>query len=99
MKRVVKGFFSNQSKNSSSYKFGFLKSILDNLYNVDSELVLTFDQLFGKFTEIYWNLILKYHIKIINNLEDKSEFLFEVQKSNPACLLLYIPMILAIIFV
>ena len=55
--------FSSQSKNSSSYKFGFLKSILDNLYNVDADLKLTFDQLFSKFAEIYWNLILKYHIK------------------------------------
>ncbi len=54
--------FSNKSVNDTSYKFGFLKSILDNLYNVDSSLVLTFDQLFSKFTEIYWNLVLKHHI-------------------------------------
>ena len=27
--------FSSHSKNSSSYKFGFLKAIMDNLYNVD----------------------------------------------------------------
>ena len=26
--------FSSHSKNSSSYKFGFLKAIMDNLYNV-----------------------------------------------------------------
>ena len=46
--------FSSHSKNSSSYKFGFLKSIMDNLYNVDQNLTLTFDQLFGTFTEVYW---------------------------------------------
>ena len=55
--------FSSNSKNSTSYKFGFLKSILDNLYNVDSELRLTFDQLFTKFAEVYWNLILKYNLR------------------------------------
>lgn len=55
--------FSSRSKNSSSYKYGFLKSILDNLYNVDADLVLTFDQLFGKFAEIYWNLVTKYRIE------------------------------------
>lgn len=55
--------FSGQSKNSSSYKFGFLKSILDNLYNVDRDLTLTFDQLFSKFAESYWNLFLKYGIR------------------------------------
>ena len=54
--------FSGKSRNDTSYKFGFLKSILDNLYNVDKNLKLTFDQLFSKFTEIYWNLVLKHHI-------------------------------------
>lgn len=55
--------FSSKSVNDTSYKFGFLKSILDNLYNVDENLTLTFDQLFSKFTEIYWNLVLKYKIR------------------------------------
>ena len=55
--------FSSHSKNSSSYKFGFLKAIMDNLYNVDENLTLTFDQLFGTFTEVYWNLVLKHGIK------------------------------------
>ena len=55
--------FSSHSKNSSSYKFGFLKAIMDNLYNVDENLTLTFDQLFGTFTEIYWNLVLKHGIR------------------------------------
>ena len=54
--------FSSKSVNDTSYKFGFLKSILDNLYNVDDELTLSFDQLFSKFAEIYWNLVLKHHI-------------------------------------
>ena len=55
--------FSSKSRNDSSYKFGFLKAIIDNLYNVDKELRLTFDQLFAKFAEIYWNLILKYKLR------------------------------------
>ena len=55
--------FSSHSKNSSSYKFGFLKSIMDNLYNVDQNLTLSFDQLFGTFTEVYWNLVLKHGIR------------------------------------
>ena len=55
--------FSAQSRNDSSYKFGFLKSILDNLYNVDDKLVLTFDQIFSKFAEIYWSLIVNHQLK------------------------------------
>lgn len=54
--------FSSKSVNDTSYKFGFLKAILDNLYNVDEDLTLTFDQLFSKFAEVYWNLVLKHHI-------------------------------------
>lgn len=55
--------FSSKSRNDSSYKYGFLKSIIDNLYNVDVDLKLTFDQLFSKFAEIYWNLILKHGLR------------------------------------
>lgn len=55
--------FSSQATMISSYKYGFLKSIIDNLYNVDEELTITFDQLFSKFGEIYWNLILKHGLK------------------------------------
>lgn len=55
--------FSSKSRNTSSYKFGFLKAILDNLYNVDVDLKLSFDQLFSKFSEIYWNLILKHGLQ------------------------------------
>jgi len=50
--------FSSKSVNDTSYKYGFLKSILDNLYNTDNNLALSFDQLFSKFTEIYWNFVL-----------------------------------------
>ena len=60
---VFSNLFSSRSKNSSSYKFGFLKAIMDNLYNVDQDLMLTFDQLFGTFTEVYWNLVLKHGIR------------------------------------
>lgn len=55
--------FSFRSKNFSSYKFGFLKGIQDNLNNVDQNMILTFNQSFGTFIEIYWKLLLKYGIR------------------------------------
>lgn len=60
---VFSNLLSSHSKNSSSYKFGFLKAIMDNLYNVDENVTLTFDQLFGTFTKVYWNLVLKHGIR------------------------------------
>lgn len=59
---VFSGMFSNKVVHDTSYKYGFFKSILDSLYNADDNLILTFDQLFYKFTEIYWNLVLKYNL-------------------------------------
>lgn len=63
MWQALSTLFTSKSRNSTSYKYGFFKAILDNLYNVDADLVLTFDQLFGKFAEIYWNLVTKYRIE------------------------------------
>ncbi len=60
--QAMSTLFTTKSRNSTSYKYGFFKAILDNLYNVDADLVLTIDQLFGKFAEIYWNLVTKYKI-------------------------------------
>ena len=69
--------FSSKSRNDSSYKYGFLKSILDNLYNVDENLGLTFDQLFSKFGEIYWNLILKHGLRQKAPTNDNKETYLE----------------------
>ena len=57
------GAFSNKASHSTSYKYAFMKAILDNLYNVDERYCLSFEQLFDKFAEIYWNLILKYKVR------------------------------------
>lgn len=55
--------FTTKSRNDASYKFGFLKSIIDNLQYADDNLVLTFDQLFTRFTELYWGLILEHNLR------------------------------------
>ena len=60
---IFNNMFSSKSMKTTSYKYAFLKSILDNLGNVDSYLCLTFDQLFSRFVELYWDLILKYNLR------------------------------------
>lgn len=54
--------FSTKTRNTTSYKFVFLKSIIDSLNLADNNLLLTFDQIFERFTEIYWILVIKYNI-------------------------------------
>ena len=48
--------------NNSSYKFVFLKSIIDCLDKKDTLGKIGFDILFERFTSISWNLVLKYGI-------------------------------------
>lgn len=54
--------FSDKSINDSSYKFIFLKSIIDCMGKKDKLDKISFDILFERFTSISWNLILKYGI-------------------------------------
>lgn len=68
--------FSNSSKKRNTYKFGLIKSILDNLFNVIETykgVYISYYGLFGKFTENYWNLVIKYHLHQMRK-DTKSEF-------------------------
>ncbi|WP_442600033.1 HNH endonuclease domain-containing protein [Neobacillus sp. D3-1R] len=65
--------FSTKSKNSTTYKFVLIKSILENLYNVNEKLELNYFQLFGSFAKIYWNLVVHHDLNQINMVDKKSE--------------------------
>lgn len=62
--KIVNAALLSNAKRATSYKFAFFKSILDNLFNVDlnntSDCFLSFEAISTRFTEIYWNLILKF---------------------------------------
>ncbi len=64
---LINSALIGNSKRTTSYKFVFFKSILDNLLNVDlnsvPECFLSFDSISIRFTEIYWNLILRFELK------------------------------------
>lgn len=65
---IINSALFGNSKHTTSYKYVFFKSILDNLFNVHlnaTEHFLSFDAISLRFTEIYWNLILKYGLKQI----------------------------------
>lgn len=59
--------FSTKSVKRTSYKFGLLKSILDNISNVNIELgyLISYYDLFSRFTKCYWDLIVKYELRQI----------------------------------
>ena len=69
-------FSDATSKKRSTYKFGMIKAILDNLFNVVEAgglVHLNFYDVFAKFTENYWNLVVKYGIKQMKP-DGKSEY-------------------------
>lgn len=60
--------FSDSCMKRNTYKYGLIKSIMDNLFNsvydeTDGIYRLSYDDIFEKFTVNYWNLVLKYHLK------------------------------------
>lgn len=69
--------FSTKSKSDSSYKFIFFKAILDNIDDLGDAYILEFDRLFERFTEIGWDLILKYGIRQKALTKGKSETYLE----------------------
>lgn len=65
--------FSSKSKNSTTYKFVLIKSILENLYNVNDKLELPYSTLFSSFAKIYWNLVIHHNLNQINMTDKKAE--------------------------
>lgn len=60
--------FSDSCLKRNTYKYGLIKSIMDNLFNCrfieeNLEYYLSYEDIFDKFTVNYWNLVLKYHLK------------------------------------
>jgi hypothetical protein len=74
--------FSSKSKNSTTYKFVLIKSLLENLYNVNDMLELSYSSLFASFAKIYWNLVIHHNLNQINMTDKRAEvqnILIEVQ--------------------
>ncbi len=68
--------FSDACPKTSTYKFGFIKSILDNLLSATPTAMgmeISFEDLFAKFAENYWNLISKHHLKQLRDNHAKSQ--------------------------
>lgn len=70
--------FSDACKKTNTYKFGLIKSICDQIYDLAwNDIVqgypLSYTKIFEKFAENYWNLVNKYELKQMS-YNGKSEF-------------------------
>ncbi|MCM3243163.1 MULTISPECIES: HNH endonuclease [Cytobacillus] len=69
--KVINNFFS-RSYTTMSYKYGFFKTLIENLYNVNEDLELDFNKLFYSFAKIYWNLVVHHQLWQSNNKKQAS---------------------------
>ena len=68
--------FSDACRKTNTYKFGLIKSICDQVYDLCEQGVgyfLSYSKLFSKFAENYWNLVNRYHLKQMS-YNGKSEY-------------------------
>ncbi|MEI7884708.1 MAG: hypothetical protein WCI30_05090 [Clostridia bacterium] len=63
MWKTINWLFSNNSINETSYKFLLFKSLIDCCCLRSTIGKLSFDIIFSRFTEISWNIILKYGVR------------------------------------
>ncbi len=83
--------FSESCHKTTTYKFALLKSILDNLLNntpAENGQLIFYSDLFSKFAESFWNLVVKYHLHQQKPTNDgktsKIEQIFgQAVKTNP----------------
>lgn len=59
--KALNQFFTHAST-KMSYKYGLLKSLIENLYNINENLELMFNDVFYSFTKIYWNLVIHHNL-------------------------------------
>lgn len=58
--------FSDSCRKRNTYKFGLIKSLLDNVFNgkhCTEGVFYTYEELFERFAENYWNLVVKYDLR------------------------------------
>ncbi|HHX79527.1 MAG TPA: HNH endonuclease [Acholeplasmataceae bacterium] len=64
-------------KHATTYKYCFLKSLLDNLYSFDNEYRISFKKIGQTFVEIYWNMIVVHQIPQMPNYSTGERTFFE----------------------
>lgn len=60
--RIFTIVLSSKSVKSSTYKYALIKSIIENLYQINDNFELNYNQLAYSFTKIYWNLIVHHNL-------------------------------------
>ncbi|WP_077325326.1 HNH endonuclease [Virgibacillus siamensis] len=61
--RIFTIVLSPKSVKSSTYKYALIKSLIENLYQINDHYELMYDQLAHGFTKVYWNLVIHHGLE------------------------------------
>jgi hypothetical protein len=60
--QIFSYIFSTKSANRTSYKFGFLKALIESAFDAAIDGSINLNEIFERFARIYWALIVKYSL-------------------------------------
>ncbi|MBM7602804.1 5-methylcytosine-specific restriction endonuclease McrA [Metabacillus crassostreae] len=60
--RIFTIVLSKKSVKSSTYKYALIKALIENLYQINEDFELKYDQLAYSFSKIYWNLVVHHNL-------------------------------------
>lgn len=58
---IINNIFSTKTNKTTTYKYAFFKSIIDNIFNIQNNKI-KYEVLFERFAEIYWNIVSKHKL-------------------------------------
>jgi 5-methylcytosine-specific restriction endonuclease McrA len=61
--QIFNYIFSTKSVNRTSYKYGFLKALLESAFSFNRDGEINLNEIFTRFTHIYWALIVDHKLK------------------------------------
>lgn len=60
-------YFFYRGKQTTTYKFGFFKALMESAVHANAQHELSFDTIFYSFTKIYWNLVVHHDLHQTNS--------------------------------
>lgn len=70
--KIFNYLFSTKSVNKTSYKFAFIKALIERVFELDKNNEINLDELFKSMARIYWNLMVKYKLNQIHKGQSSS---------------------------
>lgn len=58
---IINNILSSKTNKTTSYKFAFFKSLIDNIFNLNKNKI-SYEMIFERFAEMYWNLVAKHKL-------------------------------------